>query len=87
MEHTISEMTLSMNFSCVSKMQIIWRALITYLNTTLKSGKSINVKKFGAFTFDIQTELPKISQRRITAESSRDADVKERKHIHKLRYV
>ena len=86
-KHIISEMTLSMNFTCVSKMQIIWRALITYLNNTLKAGKSVNIKKFGAFTFDIQTELPKISQRRITAESSRDADVKERKHIHKLRYV
>lgn len=66
-------------------MQIIWRALVTYLNNNMRAGKSVNIKKFGAFTFDIQTELPKISQRRITAESSRDADVKDRKHIHKLR--
>lgn len=46
-----------------SQMQIIWRALITYLDNTLRSGKSVNVKKFGAFAFDIVTELPKISQR------------------------
>ena len=42
-------------------MQIIWRALITYLDNQLRAGKSVNIKKFGAFMFDIQTELPKIS--------------------------
>jgi hypothetical protein len=44
-------------------MQIIWRALITYVDNKLRAGQSVNMKKFGAFTFDIQTELPKISQR------------------------
>lgn len=46
-----------------SQMQIIWRALITYVDNKLRAGQSVNMKKFGAFTFDIQTELPKISQR------------------------
>lgn len=43
------------------------------------------MKKFGAFTFDIQTELPKISRRQITAESDILSERQERKHIHKLR--
>lgn len=42
-------------------MMIIWKALIEYLNNNLTSGKSINIKKFGTFTFDIQSELPKIA--------------------------
>ena len=66
-------------------MQIIWRALITYLDNQLRQGKSVNIKKFGAFMFDIQTELPKISQRCIRADSDMEADREERKHIHKLR--
>jgi len=65
-------------------MQIIWRALITYLDNTLRQGKSVNVKKFGAFTFDINTELPKISQRQIRADSDMNNEREERKHIHKL---
>lgn len=66
-------------------MQIIWRALITYLDNNLRAGKSVNMKKFGAFTFDIQTELPKISQRQIRANSDMGVDRKERKHVHHLR--
>ena len=68
-------------------MQIIWRALITYLDNTLRAGKSVNVKKFGAFAFDIVTELPKISQRQIRADSDMNLEREERKHIHKLRYL
>ena len=66
-------------------MQIIWRALITYLDKNLREGKSINMKKFGAFTFDIVTDLPRISQRQITATSDMAAERSQRKHIHKLR--
>ena len=39
-------------------MQIIWRALITYVDNKLRAGQSVNMKKFGAFTFDI---LPRTS--------------------------
>ena len=66
-------------------MQIIWRALITYLENQLRAGRSVNVKKFGAFMFDIQTELPKIATRSIRADSDMAADREQRKHIHKLR--
>lgn len=66
-------------------MLIIWKALVTYLDQNLRSGKSVNIRRFGAFTFDIETELPKISRREINP----DVDIKhqraERKHIHKLR--
>ena len=71
----------------VSQMQIIWRALITYVDNNLRAGKSVNMKKFGAFTFDITTELPKISTRRIGADSDMNSERQERKHIHKLRYL
>ena len=66
-------------------MQIIWRALITYVDNKLRAGQSVNIKKFGAFCFDIETELPKISRRVITAESDMNSERAERKHIHKLR--
>lgn len=42
-------------------MLIVWRALVEYLNDNLRTGKSVNIKKFGAFTFDIATDLPKIA--------------------------
>ena len=34
-------------------MMIIWRALITYLDTNLRAGRAVYVKNFGAFNFDI----------------------------------
>lgn len=66
-------------------MQIIWRALITYLDNNLRAGRSVNVKNLGCFAFDIQTELPKIATRKIHAASDITNDREERKHIHKLR--
>jgi hypothetical protein len=68
-----------------SQMQIIWRALITYLDNNLRQGKSVNMKKFGAFTFDIETDLPRIARRQISADSDIGRERSERKHIHKLR--
>ncbi len=68
-------------------MQIIWRALITYVDNKLRAGQSVNIKKFGAFTYDIETELPKISRRQITATSDMMAERQDRKHVHKLRYL
>ena len=66
-------------------MLIIWRALVTYLDNRLRAGQGVNIRKFGAFTFDIQTELPKISTRHITAESDINSDRQKRKHVHHLR--
>ena len=51
----------------------------------MRQGRSVNMKKFGAFTFDIETDLPRISRRQISAESDLTRERNERKHIHKLR--
>ena len=66
-------------------MQIIWRAFITYIDNNLRAGKSVNVKGFGAFTFDITTDLPNIATRRITADSDMNSERQARKHVHHLR--
>jgi len=63
-------------------MLIIWRALITYLDQKLRAGQSVNVRKFGTFTFDIKTELPRIATRHISPNSDLTADRRVRKHIH-----
>ena len=42
-------------------MIIIWKALIEYLGENIRGGRSVNIKKFGAFSFNVQTELPKIA--------------------------
>jgi len=34
-------------------MMIVWKALIEYLGNNLKAGRSVYIKGFGAFTFDI----------------------------------
>lgn len=69
-------------------MLIIWRGLVTYLDNQLRAGKSVNIKRFGAFTFDIDTELPKIARDVFgTGPASKDlTDARqERKHIHHLK--
>jgi nucleoid DNA-binding protein len=42
-------------------MIIIWKALIEYLRENITAGRSVNIKKFGCFSFNVQTELPKIA--------------------------
>jgi len=42
-------------------MLIIWKALVEYLTNNLRAGRSVNIKRFGSFTFDIDTELPRIA--------------------------
>lgn len=63
-------------------MLIIWRGFVTYLDNNLRQGKSVNVRKFGAFTFDIETELPKVSARQISATVDLQTTRAERAHIH-----
>lgn len=60
---------------------------MTYVDKQLREGRSVNLKKFGAFTFDIQTELPKIAKRQITADSDMTVERSQRKHVHQLRYL
>lgn len=64
---------------------IIWKALVEYLNNNLRAGRSVNLKRFGSFTFDIDTELPRIATRSITANSGLEDQRLDRKHIHKVR--
>jgi CCDC81 eukaryotic HU domain 1 len=66
-------------------MLIIWRALVTYLDNNLRAGKSVNIRRFGAFTFDIDTDLPVISRREINPNVDIESQRLQRKHIHHLR--
>ena len=67
-----------------AQMMIMWRALCNYLEDKLKSGKNINIRGFGAFAYDIKTDLPRIAQRTINPYDKIDNQRKERKHIHKI---
>lgn len=66
-------------------MLIIWRAFVTYLDNNLRAGKSVNIRNFGAFTFDITTDLPVISRREINPNVELEAQRAERKNIHHLK--
>ncbi len=41
-------------------MLVIWKAFCEYLREKVMAYKGVNVKGLGAFTFEVQTELPKI---------------------------
>lgn len=66
-------------------MIIIWKSLIEYVNNNLQASKSVNIKGFGAFTFDIDTELPRIASRSINPTCDLFDTRLERKHVHKVR--
>jgi len=69
-----------------AQMLIIWRAFITYLNHQLTEGRSVNIRKFGAFVFDIDTELPKISYgKSVNINHDISHERKLRKHVHHLK--
>jgi nucleoid DNA-binding protein len=60
------------------------------MDDKLRAGQGVNIKGFGAFTFDIETELPKISHGRQVDIAKGLGDVRgERKNIHhcKPRFV
>jgi len=67
-----------------AQMMIMWRALCNYLEEKLTSGKNVNIKGFGAFAFDIKTDLPRIAARTIDPYDKIDNQRKQRKHIHKV---
>ena len=68
-------------------MLIIWRAMVTYLDNNLRKGQSVNIRKFGSFTFDISTDLPRIATRQISPTSDLGIDRRVRKNVHRCRYV
>lgn len=66
---------------------IIWRAMIAYVQEKLENGKNINIRGFGAFAYDIHTELPKIATRAINVNNTIEEQRMERKHIHSIKLV
>ena len=72
-------------------MVIIWKALIEYLNNNLRAGRSVNIKRFGSFTFHIETELPRIATKStsMTAINSGAFNLDDQrldlKHVHNVR--
>jgi nucleoid DNA-binding protein len=54
------------------QMMIIWKAMIEYLYNNLRQGKSVNIKRFGSFTYDIETELPRIATKSINPKTDLD---------------
>ena len=68
-------------------MLIVWRGLVTYLDEQLRQGHGVNIRGFGAFTFDIETEMPKIAGSIFGKNPKmelQDARA-ERRHIHHLK--
>lgn len=66
-------------------MMIIWKALIEYLGENLRAGRSINIKRFGSFTFDIASELPRIATKSMNPNLELEDQRLDRKHTHKVR--
>ena len=47
--------------------------------------QSVNIKGFGAFTFDIATDLPRIATKNIDPSKEIEDQRMERKHLHAIR--
>ncbi len=65
---------------------IVWKAFCEYLKEKVTAYTGVNVKGFGAFTFEVQTELPKIdfNSQRSKLKSFGEL-ILEKKSTHKLR--
>ena len=69
-------------------MLIIWKSLIEYVNEHVREGKSVYIKKFGCFTFKVDTELPKIHRgRNVSPAVDIFTQRAQRKNIHHLKPV
>lgn len=66
---------------------IVWKSLIEYLEANIRSGKSVNIKGFGCFTFNVKTELPKIAGRGVSPKFDIFQQRAERKNIHHVKPV
>jgi nucleoid DNA-binding protein len=66
-------------------MMIIWKSMIEYLNNNLRAGRSVNIKGFGSFTFDIDTELPRIATKSINPKTDLEDQRLDRKHVHRIK--
>jgi len=63
---------------------VIWKAFCDYVQERLNDYKGINVKNFGAFTFEVATELPKIGLEKSKFNTLGELIV-EKKTSHKMR--
>lgn len=69
-----------------SQLLIVWRALCEYLKEKVNDCKGVNIKNFGAFTYEVETELPKIGLEYNNAKTKTFSDLLiEKKTTHKLR--
>lgn len=66
------------------KILVIWKAFCEYIQERLNEYKGINVKNFGAFTFEVATELPKVGLEKSKFNTLGELIV-EKKTNHKLR--
>jgi len=69
-----------------SQLHVIFKSLSEYIKENLASGKSVNLKGFGAFSFEIDSSSvePAIFST-IDFKKQLDEQRAERKHVHKLR--
>lgn len=67
-------------------MLIIWKCTVEYVAELLRQGKGVNIPGFGAFTFDVETDLPRTAS---LNPSLGDVETQrlERKHLHSNRPV
>ena len=63
-------------------MHLIWKATAEYIHENLRNAKGVNIRGFGAFTFSIDTELPRTANLDPTAGRIEDQRL-ERMHLHK----
>lgn len=69
-----------------SQFHVIFKALSEYIRENLTSGKSVNLKGFGAFSFEIDsTHVQPAIFSTIDFKKQLDEQRAERKHIHKMR--
>jgi hypothetical protein len=65
-------------------MLIIWKGFIEYLANNVRGGKSVYIKKFGTFTYDIESDLPKIASKSLSTAFDLEDQRLDRKHTHKV---
>jgi len=69
-----------------SQFHVIFKSLSEYIKENLASGKSVNVKGFGAFSFEIDSSHVEPAQfSQIDFKKQLDEQRAERKHVHKMR--
>lgn len=69
-----------------SQFMIIWKAFCEYLREKVNDCKGVNIRNFGAFTFEVETQLPKLGLEYSSAKTKSFSELlAEKKTINKLR--